>query len=371
MSIKIFHTSDNHLGMKFAKYPDDIKVKLIDARLNSIKKMIDFANESAADLFVVAGDLFNSLNIPEKLVKAAVDELKKFTGAAVLVLPGNHDYYSGNEKLWKNFEDYMSDEILLLKEFKPYDLSEYGLNAVVYPAHCDSKHSKTNNIGWISTLKPDENKINIGIAHGAFEGITPDLEGTYFYMSRSELTSIPMDIWLIGHTHVPYPADGKPSEDRIYNAGTHEPDGMNYRYEGSGFFIEIDEDKNLNSDRYISGEYRFEDISFKIDSIEDLDFIISKYSNQANANKLLRLKISGMLDRDLYEVKNEKYDELKNYLAYLNVVDDELKIRLTKKDIGDYFIEGSFPHKMLSKLGNDEEALQIAFEMIEESRRGV
>lgn len=370
MSIKIFHTSDNHLGMKFAKYPDDIRDKLIDARLGSIRKMVEFANQNAADLFVVAGDLFNSLNIPEKLVKAALDELNRFTGV-VLVLPGNHDYYSGNEKLWKNFIDHMSDEVILLNEFKPYDLSEYGHNAVVYPAHCDSKHSKSNNIAWISTQKPDENRINIGIAHGAFEGITLDLEGNYFYMSRAELTSIPMDVWLIGHTHVPYPADGKPSEDRIYNAGTHEPDGMNYRYEGSGFLIEIDENKNINSSRYISGEYRFEDISLKIDSIEDLDSLISMYSNEENANKLLRVKISGMLDRDFYEIKNVKYDKLKSYLAYLDVADDELKIRLTKEDIGDYFIEGSFPHKMLNKLGNDEEALQIAFEMIEDSRRGV
>lgn len=370
MSIKIFHTSDNHLGMKFAKYPDDIKDKLIDARLSSIKKMVEYANESAANLFVVAGDLFNSLNIPEKLIKAALDELNKFTGV-VLVLPGNHDYYSGNEKLWKTFEDYMSDEIILLNDFKPHDLSDYGLNAVVYPAHCDSKHSKSNNISWISTQKPEETKINIGIAHGAFEGITPDLEGNYFYMTRAELTSMPMDIWLIGHTHVPYPADGKPSEDRIYNAGTHEPDGMNYRYEGSGFLIEIDENKNINSSRYISGKYRFEDVSLKINSIWDLESALQKYSSEENANKLLRIKISGMLDRDEYESKNAIYDKLNSYLAYLNIVDDELKIRLTKEDIGDYFIEGSFPHKMLSKLGNDEEALQIAFEMIENSRRGV
>lgn len=371
MSIKIFHTSDNHLGMSFKKYPNNIRGRLINARMSSIRNMVDFANAHSVDLFVVAGDLFNSLNISEKLIIEAVSELKRFNGAAVLVLPGNHDYYSGNEKLWKSFYNHMSDEMILLNEFRPYDLSAYGLDAMVYPAHCHSKHSESNNLNWIKKAEIDNSVINIGIAHGAIEGLSPDLAGNYFYMSRSELVSIPMDVWLLGHTHVPYPEDGMAGEDRIFNAGTHEPDGMDYRFEGSGFIIEIDESKNINSARYISGQYRFEDSNILINSIEDLEELLSKFPKSENANKLLRVRISGMIDKDTFDRKNEIYDKLGQQVSYLEIIDDQLRIRLTKEEIGEYFIEGSFPHMLLNRISSDEEALQLAFELVESNRRGV
>ena len=40
----------------------------------------------------------------------------------------------------------------------------------------------------------------------------------------SELEDIPVDVWLIGHTHVPFPRDLTEvftASDKIFNAGTH------------------------------------------------------------------------------------------------------------------------------------------------------
>ncbi len=61
-----------------------------------------------------------------------------------------------------------------------------------------------NNLGWIKEAEIDPSVFNIGIAHGALEGETIDSEGLYFLMSRPELEAIPVDVWLIGHTHVPF-----------------------------------------------------------------------------------------------------------------------------------------------------------------------
>ncbi|OHB79632.1 MAG: hypothetical protein A2W31_02150 [Planctomycetes bacterium RBG_16_64_10] len=62
MPLRIFHTADVHIGLKFMRgYPDAIRDKLLDARLETLARLVDIANEQQCHLFVVAGDLFNNV----------------------------------------------------------------------------------------------------------------------------------------------------------------------------------------------------------------------------------------------------------------------------------------------------------------------
>ena len=60
--MKIFLTSDVHLGMKFAGYPG-VQERLVQARFDALKRCVDIANEKACELFVVGGDLFDRVFI--------------------------------------------------------------------------------------------------------------------------------------------------------------------------------------------------------------------------------------------------------------------------------------------------------------------
>ena len=137
MTVNIFHTGDVHLGMKFNNYGEDVKVKLVEARFDSLEYMVEKSNDLNADLFVVAGDLFNRIQVAKRDIERAVGILKKFNGACVLVLPGNHDYYDGVVDLWNDFERFSDEKIVLLNEDRPYYLDDYDLDAVVYPSQID------------------------------------------------------------------------------------------------------------------------------------------------------------------------------------------------------------------------------------------
>lgn len=100
--LKIAHTADNHIGMKFNKY-GPLKKDLVEARFKSLKKLVDKANDRCCDLLVISGDLFDSINIARPDIEKTVGILKEFSGEYVLIIPGNHDFYSGNEDLWKIF----------------------------------------------------------------------------------------------------------------------------------------------------------------------------------------------------------------------------------------------------------------------------
>ena len=50
MVLKIFHTGDIHLGMKFNRYSEDVRAILVEARFKSVEKMIDISNDLNSDL---------------------------------------------------------------------------------------------------------------------------------------------------------------------------------------------------------------------------------------------------------------------------------------------------------------------------------
>ena len=41
---KIFHTSDIHLGMKFASYEGEVQEKLVEARFECLSRLVSAAN---------------------------------------------------------------------------------------------------------------------------------------------------------------------------------------------------------------------------------------------------------------------------------------------------------------------------------------
>ena len=99
--MKIFHCADLHLGLQFTKYPEELAQELREARFTTLEKMVNLANEARCDLFVVAGDLFDHLKVSQRYLARAAKILAGFDRVAV-VLPGNHDFYSGaSDDFWK------------------------------------------------------------------------------------------------------------------------------------------------------------------------------------------------------------------------------------------------------------------------------
>lgn len=367
MSIKIFHTGDIHLGMKFNGYGEEIRGILAESRFSSLENMIRKSNELDADIFVIAGDLFNTTQVSKRDIKRSVNILNGFNGACVLVLPGNHDYDNGMMELWDEFTKTPSEKILLINKEQRYFLDDYDLDVVVYPAPCHSKHSKENSLSWIKEEGISQNnKYHIGVAHGALEGLSPDIEGNYYYMGMDELNSIDTDLWLIGHTHVSYPLKDKVINQKIYNAGTPEPDGLDYSGGGSAWFIIIDEEEK-RAEKIDTGEYRFFDKEFKIDIDDDLDSIMNWILEENRMKHIIRLNIKGRISKEGYSSINEFYNRLDEKIFHLIIDDSDLKIRINEDTIKREFTAGSFPYEFLNRLTHDEEALQIAYDLL---RRG-
>jgi DNA repair protein SbcD/Mre11 len=373
--LRIFVTGDNHIGLKYSSHSQ--AAVLVSRRIEAFEGMVQAADRENCGLFVITGDLFNNVSgASKKDVEAVLNMLSRFNGT-VVVLPGNHDYYDKDAKVWQYFKSVIAkyDNIMLLTDYRPYELSVNDEDVVLYPALCTSLHSAPgeNNLGWIKETEIENNgAYHIGIAHGAVEGETIDNEGAYFLMSRSELESIPVDVWLIGHTHVPFPRDlteTYASRGKIFNAGTHVQTDVACNTEGQCFIIEIDESKNVRAKKFASGNLRFyrREIAVTAGNMKE---IINRSLADIGSNSVADIILSGAVSAEEYE---DRYEIIEGALSRFieGTYDDYALSRLISKNLIEAeFPETSFSAQLLSSLLDEPKEAQLAYELLKSLKEG-
>ncbi len=367
--IRIFETGDNHIGLKYASHEQS--AVLASSRVTAFENMVQTANQENCNLFVITGDLFeNTYSISKKDIKSILDMLSCFMGT-VIVLPGNHDYYDTEVKVWQYFKDIVAsyDNILLLTDYRPYPLEISGEKVILYPALCTSIHSAPgeNNLSWIKAADiPNNDTYHIGIAHGAVEGETIDKEGQYFLMTHSELESIPVDVWLIGHTHVPFPrnlAEQFAPAGKIFNAGTHVQTDVNCNTDGQCFIVEIEADKTVRAKKVTSGNLRFYRKNIIL-SPEKMQETLKRELAPITDNSVVELILSGAVTKDEYENRHTIIkDELSRFIEG-NYNDYALSQLISKDLIDSEFPETSFSANLLTALLDEPKEAQLTYELL-------
>lgn len=371
--LKIFLTADNHIGLKYANHPSaDI---LSSNRIFALEGMVEMANAESCSLFVIAGDLFeNTRSMTNKAVTQILEILSRFN-EYVVVMPGNHDYYDKGVKVWQQFQNLNTyDNIMLLTDFRQYEVTVNGKQVVLYPALCTSLHSAPceNNLDWIKDAEISSDTYNIGIAHGSVEGETIDEEGKYFPMERSELEEIPVDVWLLGHTHVPFPRDITlefSNCGRIFNPGTHVQTDVSCNTEGLGFIIEIDDDKTVRAKKYVSGNMRFyrKSVTLKAGEMEQ---ILKRELEKIGDDSVVDLILEGAVTPEEYEARAEVVENALSRFIEGTYNDSKLCRLITKELINSEFPETSFSARLLAELLDDPQEAQLAYDMLKQKKEG-
>lgn len=92
--VRLLHTADVHLGARYR----DLGGAAADQRerqMAAFKASVELALAEPVDLFIVAGDLFDSNTQPRRSVEAVAAQLGRLAGRGISValLPGTHDVY--------------------------------------------------------------------------------------------------------------------------------------------------------------------------------------------------------------------------------------------------------------------------------------
>lgn len=372
--LRIFLTGDNHIGKVYRNY--NSAETLIRKRIEAFGPMVRKANGEKCDLFVITGDLFDKPSNygGKKVIREILASLSAFEGP-VVVLPGNHDYYDDDVKVWKEFREEMAayDNILLLTAEEPVNLRAGDQDVVLYPAICKTRQSVDgkNNLGWIKKQAIiRDGAYRIGLAHGAIEGVSPDEDRVYFLMTRAELESIPVDVWLVGHTHVPYPRnlteDWQKSE-RIFNAGTHVQDTITRDTEGLCFLIEIGDDRRIRAKKAVSGNVRFYRIPVQV-TAGNMREELGKRVENLDRDSVVELEVSGAVTDEEYRDRNAIITGVLEGFLEGSFKDEKLSRLITQERINAEYPETGIAAGWLKSLLEDPVEAQLAYELLKEMK---
>lgn len=236
--IRFIHTADWQLGAGFGRVPGDKGALLRAERLKTIDRIGRLAVECEAAFVLVAGDLFDAHTVDNEVVTRAMEAIGRI-GVPVLAIPGNHDFASAPESVYRR-ERYLQrkpDNFELLDTMEPTYLQER--ECLILPCPLIQRYATADPTGWLDEQAGTdlaEVAFRIGLAHGSVRGFESEEDGTVANLVDPEVVGrARLDYLALGDWHGTLKIN-----QRAWYAGTPEPDRFKNNDPGNVLVVEIE-----------------------------------------------------------------------------------------------------------------------------------
>lgn len=196
--IRIVHIADVHLeNFDHGQLPA-FKSRLEENRFDTFMRAADMAIKRRADLFIIAGDLFDGEKITLKSVMFLNDSLKYLIdyGVRPVIIMGNHDPMV----FYDQWDIQLPDECIVFGPeperviLTSADGEKYSVNGC---SHEDYNILENRGINY---PKGAPKMVNIGVLHGSIERWVDD-EDPYMPCRIDDLMAKEYHLWCLGHIH--------------------------------------------------------------------------------------------------------------------------------------------------------------------------
>ena len=180
--MKIIHTSDLHLESSMTKLSPSRARERREELFQTFERMVKEASRVGADLFIIAGDLFDSERYTRRVADRVAGVIARYPEIDFLYLVGNHEEGSFTERL-----------TALPKNLKLFgeDWTYYNYGEVTIAG----RTSMTPDM--FSTLSLDVGRRNILVLHGMVKESAGESEGISLPLARER----GIDYIALGHYH--------------------------------------------------------------------------------------------------------------------------------------------------------------------------
>ncbi|MDX1608347.1 MAG: DNA repair exonuclease [Candidatus Spechtbacterales bacterium] len=345
--MKFLHTSDIHLGAKFENLGAAARDQREQLR-KTFSKVVDLAIEQKVDLFLVAGDLFDSNHPSAKSIEFAKNEFLRLAqeGIKVCLIPGNHDYKLSDKKdLGKHFSKLAEQGIFLFTDPEGSKTYFEDIDTEVY-----AKANTTNKSSESPMVKVDDQRKaeKIIMAHGGVVGQAKDPQ---FPIQPKEIEESGANYVALGDWHSM--RDESRGDVVAFYSGS--PEILNISQTGAGYVIIGTIDYGVvNTEQRQVGAKEAKEIELNLEEFENLQALKDAINKQANEGLILTVKLVGnninkiILDTD--ELERELGDEF-----WRLRIQNNTHLPIEEFDDSDYpsvLISGQFLQIMKEKINN-------------------
>jgi len=173
MPLRFIHTSDLHIGRKFANIPQppdgNIRGRLMEARHGAIARLAQAARDNGAAHVLLAGDTFDTATPSPAVIRQALAAMAEASDVTWWLLPGNHDNLRDAEPMWESIVRDAPANVIALTDASPHDLGDV---ATLLPCPTAFRSGASDPTEPLVTMASDEGKLRIGLAHGGVTDFT-------------------------------------------------------------------------------------------------------------------------------------------------------------------------------------------------------
>lgn len=231
--MRFIHSADWQLGARFTRFGTKAR-DLQEARIQTLQKAVDEAQNYRAEMFLIAGDLFADNQVERALVERVLKIFQSVPDLTFFILPGNHDPYTGPGCVWEHAAfKHAPPNVTLLREPNVIEIKGGWLLASPLHQKVSTIDPSLKLVELAKDLPPDS--IRIGITHGAL-AIPGKHQPNDFPVALIAASRAGLDYLALGHWHTHQICDN----GRLVMSGTPEPDDFNQTGAGCVLLVEIE-----------------------------------------------------------------------------------------------------------------------------------
>ncbi len=338
-TLRFLHTADWQLGLRAAYIPGDAGAEVRNARLRTVRRILQVARDQGVAFILVAGDVFENHALRPGTVRKALDTLRDLD-RPVYLLPGNHDPHTPDSlyrsALWQR-ECPSNVHVLASKD--PVPLRE---DACLLPCPLLERVTLEDPAAHLQPDFGPAGVIRIGLAHGGIRevlaGMTDDQYELRTAISLHTAERAALDYLALGDWHGCFQVN-----QRTWYSGTPEATRFKERDPGKVLLVEIAQPGaspevtpiTVQSLRWLRMEHELDDQHDLAALAKQLDAIPEK------TDCLLELRLRGTMDAALYaRLRSEILDSAADRFRWMRLRDESLQVLVRQEQLDEIAREG-------------------------------
>ena len=359
-SISILHCADLHLGASFSSLPPSVAAERSNDLLRVFAKIIELCESRKIQLLLIAGDLFDTIQVPEALTDMVKSAFESIPGTFVAIAPGNHDpavfdsVYRMKDKWPKNV--YVFTNGLSYVDLPTMKVRLWGAGFTnIYQDKPISLVSKFS----------DTDLLNICVIHGDL--VSTGASSAYNPITTAMIEESSMDYIALGHIH-------KRSDicqvGSVFYAYPGSPEGLGFDEKGERGVYVGEVSRGFCDMHFCALNRRtYMDIQVDATGLERQE-IIKEIRNMLRLDKvkaldnLIRVYLTGIVTEDSYVSPEYVASALSDVFYFALFDQTELSTQSDSSGHG-YTLRNIYIRKMQESINQkpDDETLKLALKL--------
>jgi DNA repair protein SbcD/Mre11 len=328
--LRLLHTADVHLGARHADLGEQASAQR-ERQFAAFEATVDLALVERVDVFLIAGDLFDSNTQPRRSVERVAAQLRRLADAKIrtVIIPGTHDVldrssiYRVHDLAALAGSAPTDDLVTVLTPDRP-SIHLRACDVIVHGRVFETKRAPHSPLRDLRVRGGDGATWHVGLVHGSI-AIPDRTDRDEVVVTRAEIEATGLDYLALGHWHSTQ--QGTAGGTTWAYAGAPEPVAVTQDGAGKALIVDLVEDGGTRVVRVherVVGRTRFEKLDIDAAGVPDQPALVTRISAMADPDLVLDARLTGVRRDDLDVAIDEVEEQLKGRFLKVRVRDQSI-----------------------------------------------